>query len=1112
MEFRILGPLEVREQGELLELRAGKERTVLAMLLLSPGSVVSVDHLIEALWNGAAPASAVNSVHVYVSKLRKLLGPRLLTRAHGYALEIESSELDVQCFEQDLADGRRKLASGDARGAAEALRNAMTMWRGPPLVEFTYEAFAQEPIRRLEELRLSGEEERIEAELACGKQAELVVELRRLVAEHPLRERFTAQLMVALYRAGRQAEALEVYAAARESFVEELGLEPARSLRELQGAILDQDPGLDLVASPPAVENRRPPPSRRGLRLLAAGGVLVVGVVLAVAQLSGPGHLERVDANAIALIDGGENAIVGQVTLVERPEAIAAGGGYIWAASERDGIVTRIDPDSRSVRSLDIQARPAAVAFGGGSLWVADAAAGSVTQIDPRTFRVARRYEVGSAPVAVAVGEGAVWVANGFDGTVSRIDLDGGRTKTIPVGASPAGLAVGLGAAWVTTEADGRLIRIAARTASVTGSVNVGNGPSGVATADGSVWVANRQDDTVSRVDPGSGSVAATIPVGRGPGAVSAGLGAVWVANGGEGSVSRIDARAGVVAETIPVRSSPDELAVADGKLWATTAPLASGHRGGVLRAEVGQSGCVCVDPAFAQGGPSAPAVSLAYDGLVAYRRVGGVAGARLLGNLAQRVPAPTDRGLTYVFRLRDGVRYSDGTAVQPADVRYSLERSLRINPDAASLLGGIVGADGCGKPKEPCDLAAGIDVDAADRTVTIHLRAPDPNFVHKLSHPWAYVLPTGTALREVRAATVPGTGPYRIAEVSHDQSVRLVRNSRFRVWSRDARPDGFADEIRLEAGRSPGASIAAVEKGRADWVSIYPIEPRRAAVSRLLTRHAGLLHAERSLFTEWMFLNTREPPFDDLRVRRALNFAVDRGAIADLLGGSQVAEPTCQILPPGLPGYRPYCPYTRAPSPAQLWSEPDLQTAHRLIAASGTEGMRVVVHGREDRPQYGRYVAGLLRRLGYRASLRLHPIFVPGQPERSYFGHIANSRNRVQIASTNWIPVYPSPADYIAPTFSCAAFRPNDPVANANLSRFCDRTVDADMRRAAALAVSDPARSAALWERADRALTDRAAAVPLVNPRSIDFVSARVGNYQFHPQWGALLDQLWVE
>jgi DNA-binding SARP family transcriptional activator len=246
MEFRVLGPLEVVEDGRELSLGGTKQRALLANLLLRANQVVSSERLIDELWGESPPATAAKAIQVYVSNLRKQLGERLLTRSPGYVLQVDPDEFDLARFEE-LLDKARKAAP---HAAAESLRSALALWRGPALADLAYESFAQTDIARLEELRLAAWEERVEADLAVGRHAELVPELESLVARHPLRERLRSQLMLALYRSGRQAEALKVYQDARQTLTEELGLEPSPALQRLERAILAQDPALE--PEPPA--------------------------------------------------------------------------------------------------------------------------------------------------------------------------------------------------------------------------------------------------------------------------------------------------------------------------------------------------------------------------------------------------------------------------------------------------------------------------------------------------------------------------------------------------------------------------------------------------------------------------------------------------------------------------------------------------------------------------------------------------------------------------------------------------------------------------------------------------------------------------------------------
>ena len=247
LEFRILGPLEVVERNTAQPLGGAKQRAVLAILILHRGEVLAGERLVDELWSERPPATAGKTLHGYISRLRKSLGGDVLqTRGRGYVLNLAPDQLDVERFERLAADGRGALEVGDAATAAGRLREALGLWRGPPLADFAYEPFAQGEIARLEEARLATLEDRIDADLGLGRHQQLVAELERLVVEHPVRERMRGQLMLALYRAGRQAEALDCYRVGRRALIDELGIEPGRGLRELHQAIVEQDPRLDV--------------------------------------------------------------------------------------------------------------------------------------------------------------------------------------------------------------------------------------------------------------------------------------------------------------------------------------------------------------------------------------------------------------------------------------------------------------------------------------------------------------------------------------------------------------------------------------------------------------------------------------------------------------------------------------------------------------------------------------------------------------------------------------------------------------------------------------------------------------------------------------------------
>ncbi len=599
--------------------------------------------------------------------------------------------------------------------------------------------------------------------------------------------------------------------------------------------------------------------------------------------------------------------------------------------------------------------------------------------------------------------------------------------------------------------------------------------------------MANRTDGTVSRIDPGT-DVAETRRVGRALHAVAAGDEGVWVADAASGSVLRIDPRSLQVVDTVEIGSSPAALAVFDSGVWTAALAATSTHRGGTLRvsATVQRPRLSLIEPAL-----WFPPAALVYDGLVGYRRAGGSAGGTLAANLASDLPEPSRDGRTYLFTLRRNVHFSNGAPLRPEDVRASFERLLgmptRIRNFFVPDLPPIQGAGRC-RPNR-CDLSEAIETNAAAGTVTIHLSQPDPDALHKLHN--VFIVPSGSPSKPVTTRPLPGTGPYMIERWDPRRGGQLVRNAQFQVWSPEARPDGFPDEIAVRLQR-PRVQVAAVEEDAAD---IAVVSRGIGSFAQLRGRHGARLHTDPSALTWYAFLNVRAPPFDDAGVRRALNLAVDRDRVAELFGTPETHTPTCQLLPPGLHGYAPSCRFTVNPNAAGTWIGPDMATARRLVAASGTRGMKVEFWGTREWAPLTRYFVSLLSELGYRATARtfdeLSSIFVnaAGEP-----------RPRPQLGLWVWEASSAGRFSFLKALVSCAG--------EFNLSRFCDPELDAQMERAAD--ASGP-EATELWQRVETSLAEQAPTVPLVNESSTSLTAKRVGNYQHHPLWGPLLDQLWV-
>jgi DNA-binding SARP family transcriptional activator/ABC-type branched-subunit amino acid transport system substrate-binding protein/DNA-binding beta-propeller fold protein YncE len=592
LEFRILGPLEVVEHDQLLALGGPKQRALLAILLLHRGEVVSTDRLSDELWGERPPASAAKTVQAYVSNLRRALGDGLLvTRGHGYLLRTARGQLDVDRFEALVDAGRTAFADGDAGRSSERLREALALWRGPPLADFAYEPFAQAEAARLGEERLAALEDRIDADLALGRHATLVGELEALVHEHPLRERLQSQLMLALYRSGRQADALERYQQARRKLLDELGIEPGRELQELELAILNQDPEL----GGPSRRLPRPPPSRRGALLLALGGLILAGAaVAAVLSLGGGTSSEPLlpAVDRVGIIDPRTGAVLTSVSVAGAPARLATDGREVWVAGDTSQTLQRIDPASPG-RVAPVNGFPSDLAMGEGALWMVDALHGTLVKVNPAYGTVVARTPLTGAarevaisdraafdPWSVAAGAGGVWVSDGSP-RVYRIDPQTARiVRALNLGTAIDGLAADGNAVWAISGDAATVLRLDPSTGRVTARISIVSRPGlespypiGIAAGAGFVWVLNANSGTVTKIDPIARGIATTIPIGvdRGPLRLAAGAGAAWVADG-DGTLSRTDASSDAVTY-FPIAHGLTDVAVAGGRVWVTAGP-----------------------------------------------------------------------------------------------------------------------------------------------------------------------------------------------------------------------------------------------------------------------------------------------------------------------------------------------------------------------------------------------------------------------------------------------------------------------------------------------------------------------------------------------------------
>jgi DNA-binding SARP family transcriptional activator/DNA-binding beta-propeller fold protein YncE len=600
MEIRLLGPVEVVVEGRPVELGGAKQRALLAILALHANHVVPASRLIDDLWPDQPPDSAANTLQGYVSRLRKALNANgaIAHRSAGYVLAAGDDEVDARKFEHLVSRAEEQLAAGAAADAAASLRDALGLWRGPPLADFTDEPFAQSAIARLDELRQKAIADHADAELARGRHAALIPELEAGVAEHPLRERLAAQLMLALYRSGRQAEALEAYRALRRRLDGALGVEPTAATRQLERAILEQDPDLDPPGHAGAVAAavRR----RFHLRAVAAAflGVAAVGIGIAVFRGAGtaaPAPAVPVHAHSVAVVDPAANAVVADLRIGGWPRAIASGGGFVWAARTGDDTVIRIDPVNRLVLDSFYATTPLDLAWRRGVAWIADGnsfdgpnppGGGTVERFDT-AHRKLNRIRVGPAApgngeqTTIAAGREGVWAGNADDARVYRLDPRTGRVAmTVPDLIQVAGIAVGLGSVWAADPINNVVARIDPQTALVTAWIHVADAPRHIAVGEGAVWVVG--DAPVSgvwRIDPKTNRAVVRIPVPARANWVTTGGGSVWVTShtpghAGPGSLSRINARSNRRIATIHLGFSPEDVVFANGLVWVVVGPM----------------------------------------------------------------------------------------------------------------------------------------------------------------------------------------------------------------------------------------------------------------------------------------------------------------------------------------------------------------------------------------------------------------------------------------------------------------------------------------------------------------------------------------------------------
>ena len=848
---------------------------------------------------------------------------------------------------------------------------------------------------------------------------------------------------------------------------------------------------------------------RGGGLVVLGGGLLLAAAVTAVISLgndeseNGP----AVAANSLAVIDPESNRLTSTVPTGAQPAEVAADADYVWVANRADDTVTQVDPVTKEVvGTASPGTSVAGLAAGADGVWIGDSRRETLVRLDPASRSVADSIRLAAGPEAfgesttnpVAVGQGAIWVGRGV-GEIARVDPKSDAVVAkIPVGNGPVAIAAGAGAGgvWIADEVDNSVARIDPASANaVTAGTPVGQGPSAVAVGEGAVWVANTQDDTVARIDPATAAVTATISVGRRPTGVAAGGGAVWVANSLSGTVSRIDPETNLVEATVEVGEAPQGVTVAHDLVWVSVQARAAPPAAAPASSE-GDTARVLID---SDPGPTDPAISFDVQRTYAtcallynYPDRPFPEGARLKPEVAMGAPSISSDGRVYTFRLRSGFSFSppSNEPVTAEAFERAIERVLhpRMGSLGVPLMGDIVGAEAyiAGRSGRLTGVRARGD------TLVIELTKPVPDLLARLAAPYFCAVPPGTPITSEGIDALPSAGPYYIASYVPNRSLVLRRNPNYA----GQRPQGL-EQIEYEIGVPVESQIEEVEAGRADYVSgdsLASLGVPGDAVERLSERYGpageAALAGRQQLFTQptlttyFFVFNTTRGLFADARLRRAVNYAVDRPALADHTGLGERGRPTDQYIPPGMPGFDDAAIYPLG--------GPDLATARRLAGRVNEDAVLYTC----DLPgctSHAEILRSNLRAIGIELDVRQFPVGI-------LFARTVNPGEPFDLAYSNWFADYADPANFTNYLFGTEG-------------EFGSLYEDSEMERrlAAAAGQAGDARLRAYAE-LDVYLAHQAVpAVPFASGTVTHFLSARMDCQVLHPIYGLDLAALCV-
>jgi peptide/nickel transport system substrate-binding protein len=855
---------------------------------------------------------------------------------------------------------------------------------------------------------------------------------------------------------------------------------------------------------------------RRKRRRLYAGaaliGVLAAAVAIPIFALgqgnSGSSNV-AVSPNSVAVIDPETNTVVGDVQVGARPADVVFGSGSLWVANLDDETVSRIDPKTRRVvRSIHDPGISGSLAAGPGATWAMTLAPNgsfaTATKIDPGYDAVTRQIRVKAqvpfpyrAFPAVAVGEGAVWVGPPA-WLLTRIDPSTSSIKTIDTGNAPTSVAVGEGGVWVADVNGDNVVRVDPTSGIVEVTIPVGHAPAAIAVGAGSVWVAERFDNKVVRIDPSTNSVNATIAVGDSPVAVAVGAGGVWVANSGDGTVSRVDPRTNTVVKTIRVGGSPHGIeAHAAGSVWVSVQarpPFAQVKQGGALRV-VGEGDVDFMDPALAWSDNSWALEIATCAKLLNYPDKAAPVGAQLVPEVAVALPRRSADGKTYTFTIRKGFRFSppSNEPVTAQTFRYTIERTLdpRMKSPALGFAGDIVGEQSyvAGKARH----ISGISVHG--NRLAIRLTDDRPDFLARLAMQFFCPVPMGTPIDPRGLRVVPSAGPYYVSSYTPGQGVVLKRNPNYTGGRAH-----HLEEIDFTPNVPITKALAEIEAGRVDYsIDAVPSAQRARLRSRYGPGSMAAKAGRQRYFVRpsnalaYLALNTSRPLFADVRLRKAVNYAIDRRALARAFvsdpGVLGFTNPTDQYLLPSLPGFRDVHLYPLVP---------DVSRARRL--AAGRHGTAILYTGRDliDR-KLAEIIKANLKAIGI-------DVEVKAFPGLTRFDRAGTRGEPFDILLAGWIIDWFDPADLLNVLLDGNSIRAkgntneayfDDPAYNRKLD-VASKLTGARRYRAYAELADDLARNAAPW-------------VATATGTHPDFYSARIGCQVNSSPFGPVLSALCI-